>query len=153
MEIIISIVCAYLVTGWMSVSQQMSQPPMDRPMWATNPSAKTFLTMVAMWPASQVIYNIQSTGQVGRSIAYGILSAAIQLGWLSAYIWFVYTLLGSYIDSFILHIAATTIVSIVGGFIVSPIATILSLPITLIFGFFIDLVFPLKSNHDQNNQT
>jgi len=149
MEILISIFCAYFIAGFMSVSEQLSKDPLNKPAWAFNPTFGKVILMTLAWPISQVLYNEQGTGQLGRSIAYGLLAVIIQITWLSIYFWGVYTLLGFYIQNLFWHVSATILTSIICIFIVGPIATILSIPISLFFGFFIDLIFPLKKNESE----
>jgi hypothetical protein len=145
MEIIVSAILAYLLSGISQVTRDLGSRPIDRPMWAVRPMLGKAFFVALTWPTSFVIEGRYSTGQIGRSIVFGGLGVVTQMVVLTAFIWGAYFLAGLVFDNLAFQLILAAVIAFIGSFLVLPLASLLMMPITLILAWPLDLLFPLRS--------
>lgn len=151
MEIIICAILAYLLSGFSQVMKDLGGSPIDRPMYAHEPKLWQVVIVTLTWPYTPVVETRYSTGSLGRSIVFGGLRVVVQMSVLTAFIWWTYVLAGSVFDNFVLQLALAAVIAFIGSFLVLPLVTLLIMPIILILGWPLDLLFPLKVKDDPEN--
>lgn len=150
MEIIVSAILAYLLSGISQVTKDLGGRVIDRPMWAMKPTLGKAVLVALTWSTRPIIDGRYSTGQLGRSIVFGVFGVFTQMAVLTAFIWGAYTLAGLVFDNFALQLILATVIAFIGSLFVLPLASLLMMPITLILAWPLDLLFPLKSEAQAN---
>lgn len=145
MEIVVSAILAYLLSGISQVTKDLGGRVIDRPMWAMRPTLGKAILVALTWPTRQVIEGHYSTGQLGRAIVFGVLGVITQMAVLTAFIWGAYTLASLVFDNFALQLILAAVIALIGSLFVLPLVSLLMMPITLILAWPLDLLFPLKS--------
>lgn len=151
MEIIISALLAYVLSGISQVTKDLGGRVIDRPMWAMEPTLGKAILVGLTWPTRPVLEGSYSTGQLARSIVFGGLSVVTQMAVLTAFIWGSYTLAGLVFENFAFQIILATVIAFIGSLFVLPLVSLLMMPITLLLAWPLDLLFPLKSETPAKN--
>ena len=145
MEIIVSAILAYLLSGISQATKDLGGNVIDRPMWAMRPTLGKAILVALTWPARPIIDGSYSTGQLGRSIVFGMLGVLTQMAVLTAFIWGAYALASLVFDNFALQLILAAVIAFIGSLFVLPLVSLLMMPITLIIAWPLDFLFPLKS--------
>jgi len=145
MEIIVSALLAYLLSGISQVTKDLGGRTIDRPMWAMRPTLGKAIFVALTWPTRPIIEGRYSTGQLGRSIVFGGLGVFTRMAVLTAFIWGAYVLAGLVFDNFALQLILAAVIAFIGSLFVLPLASLLMMPINLILAWPLDLLFPLKN--------
>lgn len=145
MEIVVSAILAYLLSGISQVTKDLAGRVIDRPMWAMRPTLGKAILVALTWPTRQIIGGHYSTGQLGRAIVFGVLGVITQMAVLTAFIWGAYALASLVFDNFAFQLILAAVIALIGSLFVLPLASLLMMPITLILAWPLDLLFPLKS--------
>lgn len=146
MEIIVSAILAYLLSGLSQVTKDLGGRTIDRPMWAMRPTLGKAIFVALTWPTRPVIEGRYSTGQLGRSIVFGGLGVVIQMAVLTSFILGAYALAGLVFDNFVFQVILAAVIALIGSFLILPLASLLMIPVVLILSWPLDLLFPLKSD-------
>lgn len=146
MEIIISALLAYVLSGISQVTKDLSGNVIDRPMWAMEPTLGKAILVAITWPIRPIFEGGYSTGQLARSIVFGGLGAVIQMTVLTAFIWGAFTLAGLVFESLALQLILATVIAFIGLLFVLPLVSLIMIPITLLLAWPLNLLFSLKSN-------
>lgn len=152
MEIIISLILAYLFSAFTQVMKDLGGRPIDKPAWAIQPTLGIAIMIGLTWffrPFTHVIY---PNGQRARAIVFGMLEVLIQLAVLTAIFWAAISISTHYFDSIILQVVTVAAIFIVGAPIILLITTIVMTPIILIISLPLDLLFPLKESSASKNR-
>lgn len=152
MEIAISIALAFAISGISQVGKDLSGSPLHRPFWTHRPTFGAMLFVGITWflrpiPESRS----RRRGQLARGVAFGLLSAAVQMTTLATFVFGCISLAQHFFDSRIAAFAASGVLMIVGSFIVLPIISVLMVPVTLLVSIPLDLLFPLKDSPSREN--
>jgi len=148
MEIAISIVLAFVISGISQISKDLGGRPMDRPFWTHQPTLGKMFFAGITWFLRPVLENSHRKGQFARSAAFGLLGAAVQMATLAIFIFGCISLAQHFFDSKLVVFATSAVLMLVGSFIVLPIIGFLMVPITLLLSIPLDLLFPLKDKSD-----
>lgn len=146
MEIIISALLAYVLSGISQVTKDLGGNVIDRPMWAMKPTLGKAILVAITWPTRPILEGSYSTGQLARSIVFGGLGVVTQMTVLTAFIWGAFTLAGLVFENLALQLILATVIAFIGSLFVLPLVSLLMVPITLLLAWPLDLLFPLKSN-------
>lgn len=149
MRIAISVMLAFVLSGIAEVVQDLRSRPIDRPMWVTQPTLGKAILIAVTWFTTPFLKVYYSTGQKARAVAFGTLAAIGQMSILTGLIWLCISAATHVFDSAILQVVSTTVFIVVGFLFVLSLANLILLPLmTLIVGWPLDLLFPLKGRND-----
>jgi len=143
MILAISGILAFVVSGVLLTSKDLSRRAVDRPSWALRPTLAKAAVNTLTWWARPFIDNYDSTGRMARAAAFGLLAVATQMTLFTALTWYCIALAGRLFDNAALIVTAAAVFILIGGAIVLPIATILTIPLTLLLSLALDWLFPL----------
>ncbi len=146
MEIVICILLAYVLSGVSRVTKDLGKNVINRPIWAMNPTLDKIILAAISWPIRPIIEASQSSGQLARSVAFGLLAVLLQMLTFTVYIWCSYTIACLVFENFTLRIALSTVVVFVGSFFILPLMTFIMAPISLLLAWPLALLFPRKNN-------
>ncbi len=143
MEILVSIVCSYLIMGLSAVITALSASPLHRPLWVMNPKLSSFLFAICCWPLSVFFDFYCKSNKTPRGIVIAIVHTTIQVLVPVILFWLSMKLVGLVISFLIIQILLSCIVFYLITIIISPIFPILGFIITLPVWFILDFIFPL----------
>lgn len=146
MEIIISAILAYLLSGISQVLKDLSEEPLDRPGWAMHPSFGMALIVGATWfmrPTLEYSYR----GNWGRTLVSGVLGFFLQMSFLTLFVFGCISLASLFFDSIILKVTLTVVLIVIGSFIILPLLKILMIPVVLIISLPLLFLFPQEKIH------
>jgi hypothetical protein len=145
----ISIALAFLLCGIAEAIQGLTHFPVrDRPGWAQHPTLAKAAFGAATWFVSPFLEIYYSTGQKARAVAFGALGATTQMGILTGLSWLCISAATHIFDNTILQVASTAVFLVVGVFVMPWVNLILVPLVTLILGWPLGLLFPLKGTGD-----
>ena len=139
----ISIVVAYLMSGVAQVIKDLRGGILG-PRWAWTPTVGKAIFVAATWIKRPIINNISSDIPVARAVAFGLLGIILQMGVLTGFVWFSITVSLQIFDNVVLQVFAATTLVVVSAPFVLPLIGFLTIPITLIVAWPLDLLFPRK---------
>lgn len=149
MRAAVSVALAFLLSGISQVIKDLGDRPMDRRGWALQPTLGKAILVAATWWATSSLDLIHATGQKARSVAFGILGVIEQMIVLTGLIWICISAATHIFDSAILQVVSTMVFIAVSVLFVLPLANVIVIPlITLIVGWPLELLFPLKGRND-----
>lgn len=145
MEIIISVVVAYLLLGAAYVIRDLRGGILG-PRWAWTPTVGKAIFVAATWVKRSITINIidsiSSDVSVARAIAFGLLGVILDMCVLTGFIWCCIIVSAHILHSVVLQIVAAAILVIVGALLVLPLLKFLTMPLALIIMWPLDLLFP-----------
>lgn len=144
MEMFISVLIAYVISGVAQVTKDLSANVIDRPGWARMPTLGKAVFAATTWPIRPILEGADSTGQFGRAIVFGALGIITQMVTLTTFVWGVYALAGLIFDNLALRVTLAAVIGYLGALFVMPLVSLLMVPVTLLFAWPLDLLFPLK---------
>ena len=148
MEIIISVLLAYIIWGFFLVSKDLGGNALDRPMWAMRPTIGKAILIGATWFTRPFFECIQSEGQVARGIAVGLLVFSGLMGVLTFFIWVCIAASAYFFDSTVLRVVTTAVLMLIGAPIFLPLIQSLMFQLALLIAWPLNLLFPLKESTD-----
>jgi len=152
MELVLSVLLAYIVYGISQVTDDLLGRAIDRPMWAMRPTLGKALFVAATWFTRPFLESCP-TNPVVRGIAASLLSVTLPMVVLTGFIWCCIAAANYVFDSTFLRVAATAVLMLILAPFVLPLITILMLPLTLLILWPLDLLFPLRENIDTQTLT
>lgn len=151
---IISAALAFFVLGVSQVIQDLRTNIVDRPMWVSmRPTLGTAVLVAMMWFTRPFQRILGATGQKARAVAFGAFGVIGQMSILTGFIWLCIGIATHTFHSVILQVVSTAMFVAIGALFVLPLANLIMIPLTLIVGFPLDWLFPLRAQTeaDQSN--
>jgi hypothetical protein len=153
MEVIISIIIAYIVSGFAYALQVIGGDFYNRPPLANKQPILYIVLHTLTWPLIAIINNYTQTRLLMRSIAFGIMSGGLQIAWMASFAWACIMLAFEFFGNGIIQLAVTILLIPFGYMFLGGIATVLMAPIIMVFSIIIDFIFPLKGTKDTEEKT
>jgi len=151
MEIAISFVLAFVISGVSQVAKDLGGRPLDRPFWTLQPTFWKMLLVGLTWFVRPILDISNSGAPLARSVAYGLLGATVQLTTLTAFVFGCISMAQHFFDGTFAVVVTSALLMIVGSFIVLPIVSFVILLATVLLSIPINLLFPLR--HSSSPET
>jgi hypothetical protein len=144
LQLIISIIFAYLISGFAQLSKDMNANPVDAPVWTYNPTAKMTFFVFFGWPFIQLLRYDELPGERARAIAHALLGILSQMVVLTGFIFYSISLATYLVDSLWLQIIISAAIIFIGSMFVLPLLTLAMMPVMLLLAWPLDILFPPK---------
>jgi len=151
MEIAISFVLAFVISGVSQVAKDLGGSPPDRPFWALRPTSGKMLLVGLTWFVRPSLDIFHCCGQLARSVAFGLLGATVRLTTLAGFVFGCISIAQHFFDGTIAVVVTSALLMIVGSFIVLPIVSFVVFSVTILLSIPLDLLFPLR--HSSSPET
>jgi hypothetical protein len=158
MEIAISIVVAYLLTGIGQVVSDLIASLITKPAWSRRPTVGGAILAGATWFVRPFIGSIRNLGRLegGRhavlTIASGLLGIILQMSVLTAFVWGCIALSQLISDSTVLQVVAAAGFVVIGAALILPLLvpliSLIVMPLAAIILLPLDLLLPTKNRVD-----
>ena len=136
------IVIGYLIAGIAQTMRSLTASHVSKPFWAINPTVGRVISNVFTWPIG--VY-ATSRGPQPRGFLYATVEVLMLVLCAGGHVWVSSLVSGIFFSDGIFNLILTVIIAVLSAPIVMPLtAIILVLPIAMITGFLLDLIFPPK---------
>jgi hypothetical protein len=143
MIVAISFVLAYASLGLAEVTDGLSANPIQKPAWAQRPTFGKMLLIFVTWPVASIA-NASWSENPRRAVAFTAMGIAVQFVALGALMWCAIRL-AMFLSNNIYIEVALSIGFIVAMRFIMPVVNLLIMPVMMLLGAVLDLIFPLKS--------
>lgn len=131
----ISIVVAYLLTGFSYAMKDLSGPVLSRPVWSLSPTFGMLAVYIFLWPISQV-YRRHPRSK--REVFFSLLLSVLQMALITGFVWCCFSFSVYVFDNTVIEIIGSVVFLLIGIRFVLPFVNLAAIPVLML------ILLPLK---------